>query len=114
MTSCSCSPSGIPALSPAFPRKYLQTARQNLESSWLQQYRRDISTTCINALSGPRSPQPQSAMANLRGGRYLNCFYCGKRSSTKYDGLIREFLCLHCDATNYLDEVSHPTTHRDP
>ncbi|KAL0941568.1 uncharacterized protein CTRU02_204331 [Colletotrichum truncatum] len=43
-------------------------------------------------------------MAHLRGRRFLTCFYCGKRSSTRYDGLIREFLCLHCDATNYLDE----------
>ncbi|TDZ17410.1 Integral inner nuclear membrane protein ima1 [Colletotrichum orbiculare MAFF 240422] len=43
-------------------------------------------------------------MANLRSRRFLNCFYCGKRSSIKYDGFIREFLCLHCDATNYLDE----------
>ncbi|KAF6806635.1 hypothetical protein CSOJ01_08701 [Colletotrichum sojae] len=43
-------------------------------------------------------------MANLRSGRLLSCFYCGKRSSTRYDGLIREFLCLKCDATNYLDE----------
>ncbi|KAF9871217.1 hypothetical protein CkaCkLH20_11386 [Colletotrichum karsti] len=44
-------------------------------------------------------------MPQLRGrGRLLSCFYCGKRSSTRYDGLIREFLCLHCDATNYLDE----------
>ncbi|KAK2005671.1 hypothetical protein LZ32DRAFT_633452 [Colletotrichum eremochloae] len=44
-------------------------------------------------------------MAKLRSGRLLTCFYCGKRSSTRYDGLIREFLCLHCDANNYLDEA---------
>ncbi|KAK1573427.1 Ima1 N-terminal domain-containing protein [Colletotrichum navitas] len=43
-------------------------------------------------------------MAKLRNGRLLTCFYCGKRSSTRYDGLIREFLCLYCDANNYLDE----------
>ncbi|KAE9574043.1 Integral inner nuclear membrane protein ima1 [Colletotrichum fructicola] len=43
-------------------------------------------------------------MAQLRGRKLLTCFYCGKRSSTRYDGFIREFLCLHCDATNYLDE----------
>ncbi|WQF82259.1 Putative integral inner nuclear membrane protein ima1 [Colletotrichum destructivum] len=43
-------------------------------------------------------------MAKSRSGRLLTCFYCGKRSSTRYDGLIREFLCLHCDANNYLDE----------
>ncbi|KAJ4261694.1 hypothetical protein NW762_007132 [Fusarium torreyae] len=43
-------------------------------------------------------------MPRLRGTKYLTCFYCGKRSNTKYDGITREFLCLSCDATNYLDE----------
>ncbi|KAF5637506.1 hypothetical protein F25303_7904 [Fusarium sp. NRRL 25303] len=43
-------------------------------------------------------------MPRLRGTRYLTCFYCGKRSNTKYDGITRQFLCLSCDATNYLDE----------
>ncbi|KAK7421547.1 hypothetical protein QQZ08_009892 [Neonectria magnoliae] len=43
-------------------------------------------------------------MPRLRGTRYLTCFYCGKRSNTKFDGSVRDFLCLFCDATNYLDE----------
>ncbi|WAO83013.1 Ima1-N domain-containing protein [Fusarium falciforme] len=43
-------------------------------------------------------------MPRLRGTRYLSCFYCGKRSNTKYDGVTSQFLCLFCDATNYLDE----------
>ncbi|KAF7563360.1 hypothetical protein G7046_g798 [Stylonectria norvegica] len=43
-------------------------------------------------------------MPRLRGTKYLTCFYCGKRSNTRYDGVTREFLCLYCDATNYLDE----------
>ncbi|KAF4344843.1 hypothetical protein FBEOM_1129 [Fusarium beomiforme] len=43
-------------------------------------------------------------MPRLRGTRYLTCFYCGKRSNTRYDGITRQFLCLQCDATNYLDE----------
>ncbi|KAH7133114.1 Ima1 N-terminal domain-containing protein [Dactylonectria estremocensis] len=43
-------------------------------------------------------------MPRLRGTRYLTCFYCGKRSNTKFDGITRDFLCLYCDATNYLDE----------
>ncbi|KAM0251711.1 hypothetical protein ACHAQJ_008032 [Trichoderma viride] len=42
-------------------------------------------------------------MVRLRG-RLLACFYCGKRSSIKYDGRIRDFLCTYCEATNYLDE----------
>ncbi|KAL7943772.1 Ima1 N-terminal domain-containing protein [Trichoderma barbatum] len=42
-------------------------------------------------------------MVRLRG-RLLACFYCGKRSSIRYDGRIRDFLCTNCDATNYLDE----------
>ncbi|KJZ72711.1 hypothetical protein HIM_07903 [Hirsutella minnesotensis 3608] len=43
-------------------------------------------------------------MARFRGAKYLSCFYCGKRSSLRYDGVTRDFLCLYCDATNYLDE----------
>ncbi|KAH6695399.1 Ima1 N-terminal domain-containing protein [Plectosphaerella plurivora] len=39
-----------------------------------------------------------------RLGGSLSCFYCGKKSSVKFDGSIRDFVCLHCDATNYLDE----------
>ncbi|KAK1239357.1 hypothetical protein MKX07_008845 [Trichoderma sp. CBMAI-0711] len=42
-------------------------------------------------------------MAPLRG-RLLTCFYCGRRSSIRYDGRIRDFLCTNCEATNYLDE----------
>ncbi|KAL6411424.1 hypothetical protein AUP68_05134 [Ilyonectria robusta] len=43
-------------------------------------------------------------MPRLRGTRYLTCFYCGKRSNTKFDGVTHDFLCLYCDARNYLDE----------
>ncbi|KND94329.1 Integral inner nuclear membrane protein ima1 [Tolypocladium ophioglossoides CBS 100239] len=43
-------------------------------------------------------------MARFRGARRLTCFYCGKRSGLKNDGATRDFLCLYCDATNYLDE----------
>ena len=46
------------------------------------------------------------AMAALRRPKYLTCFYCGKRTSTRYDGRVRRFECPSCDATNYLDEVS--------
>ncbi|GFP58480.1 integral inner nuclear membrane protein ima1 [Trichoderma asperellum] len=42
-------------------------------------------------------------MMRMRG-RLLACFYCGKRSSIRYDGRIRDFLCTYCEATNYLDE----------
>ncbi|KAL6864537.1 Ima1 N-terminal domain-containing protein [Trichoderma novae-zelandiae] len=42
-------------------------------------------------------------MVRMRG-RLLACFYCGRRSSIRYDGRIRDFLCTYCDATNYLDE----------
>ncbi|PNH43868.1 hypothetical protein VD0002_g4687 [Verticillium dahliae] len=43
-------------------------------------------------------------MASLRSRGNLTCFYCGKRSSVKFNGIISDFLCLKCDATNYLDE----------
>ncbi|OAA78587.1 hypothetical protein LEL_05410 [Akanthomyces lecanii RCEF 1005] len=36
--------------------------------------------------------------------KHLSCFYCGKQTGLKYDGTITNFLCLSCDATNYLDE----------
>ncbi|KAK7229341.1 hypothetical protein V2G26_001511 [Clonostachys chloroleuca] len=39
-----------------------------------------------------------------RAGRYLSCFYCGKRSTIRFDGITTEFDCPNCDATNYLDE----------
>jgi len=44
-------------------------------------------------------------MTRLRARGNLTCFYCGKRSAVKFDGTIRDFVCLHCDATNYLDKV---------
>ncbi|KAG5942260.1 hypothetical protein E4U60_007402 [Claviceps pazoutovae] len=43
-------------------------------------------------------------MPRFRGAKYLTCFYCGKRSGVKFDGAIRDFLCSHCDATNFLDQ----------
>ncbi|RCI17224.1 hypothetical protein L249_3177 [Ophiocordyceps polyrhachis-furcata BCC 54312] len=43
-------------------------------------------------------------MERFRATRYLSCFYCGRRSGLKNDGNTRDFVCLHCDATNYLDE----------
>ncbi|KAM0277585.1 hypothetical protein ACHAQH_005704 [Verticillium albo-atrum] len=43
-------------------------------------------------------------MASLRSRGNLICFYCGKRSSIKFNGSSLDFLCLKCDATNYLDE----------
>ncbi|EQL03251.1 hypothetical protein OCS_01045 [Ophiocordyceps sinensis CO18] len=43
-------------------------------------------------------------MARFRAAKHLTCFYCGKRSGLKFDGATRDFLCLYCDATNYLDE----------
>jgi hypothetical protein len=41
----------------------------------------------------------------LRRRRYLECFYCGGKTSTLYDGVTRRFDCPFCDAPNYLDEV---------
>ncbi|KAG5992998.1 hypothetical protein E4U43_003608 [Claviceps pusilla] len=57
-------------------------------------------------------------MARFRGAKskYLTCFYCGKRSSLKFDGTIRDFVCFHCDATNYLDqngEITDPPVATD-
>lgn len=40
----------------------------------------------------------------------MSCFYCGKRAGIKFDGTITNFLCMHCDATNYLDKVWHRAT----
>ncbi|KAG5914015.1 hypothetical protein E4U42_000730 [Claviceps africana] len=57
-------------------------------------------------------------MARFRGAKskYLTCFYCGKKSGLKFDGTIRDFLCLHCDATNFLDqngEITDPPVATD-
>ncbi|KAL2175354.1 Ima1 N-terminal domain-containing protein [Thermothelomyces heterothallicus CBS 202.75] len=43
-------------------------------------------------------------MPRLYRNRYLTCFYCGRKTSTRYDGKTRRFDCPFCDATNYLDE----------
>ncbi|KAL8407755.1 hypothetical protein RB594_006552 [Gaeumannomyces avenae] len=43
-------------------------------------------------------------MPSLRRSRYLTCFYCGRKTSTRNDGSVRHFECPSCDATNYLDE----------
>lgn len=53
-------------------------------------------------------------MAPFKGPRYLRCFYCNRPSKTRYDGVIRDFLCLHCDATNYLDKVCIPSLYPFP
>ncbi|KAF3765513.1 hypothetical protein M406DRAFT_67950 [Cryphonectria parasitica EP155] len=35
--------------------------------------------------------------------KLLTCFYCGRRSTTRYDGHMQHFDCEKCNATNYLD-----------
>lgn len=60
--------------------------------------------------TGPHiSAHPNPKMVRLRS-RYLTCFYCGKRSDTRFDGGTRQFTCKHCDATNHLDEVRRRST----
>lgn len=58
---------------------------------------------CPAAICEP-SGRAGPTMMRMRG-RLLTCFYCGKRSSIRYDGRIRDFRCTLCEATNYLDEV---------
>lgn len=41
----------------------------------------------------------------------LTCFYCNRRSTTKYDGFMRRFECNNCNATNHLDTVSTRGSH---
>ncbi|ORY56914.1 Ima1 N-terminal domain-containing protein [Pseudomassariella vexata] len=47
-------------------------------------------------------------MPVLRSRKALSCFYCGKRSSLKFEGQ-RSFDCAHCEATNWLDEQGQIT-----
>ena len=49
-------------------------------------------------------------MVQLRSGKYLSCFYCGKRSDVRKDGLTKSFDCEYCEATNYLDKVRSSST----
>ncbi|ATY60972.1 hypothetical protein A9K55_006743 [Cordyceps militaris] len=42
-------------------------------------------------------------MRRTRQTKRLSCFYCGKQTGLTYDGTITNFLCLSCEATNYLD-----------
>jgi len=37
--------------------------------------------------------------------KVLVCFYCNRKSSIKYDGLITQWECGNCESMNYLDEV---------
>jgi hypothetical protein len=48
-------------------------------------------------------------MATLRRAKYLRCFYCGTRSSTRFEGQA-SFFCPTCESTNYLDQVSDCST----
>jgi hypothetical protein len=59
---------------------------------------------CPVAICEQPSGRAGPTMMRMRG-RLLTCFYCGKRSSIRYDGRIRDFRCTYCEATNYLDEV---------
>ncbi|KAI8957913.1 Ima1 N-terminal domain-containing protein [Daldinia sp. FL1419] len=47
-------------------------------------------------------------MATLRSRKFLSCFYCGKKSQRRFEGQ-KSFLCLYCDATNWLDEYGSIT-----
>ncbi|KAJ4424242.1 hypothetical protein N0V82_001108 [Gnomoniopsis sp. IMI 355080] len=42
-------------------------------------------------------------------GKLLTCFYCGRRSTTRYDGQIQHFDCPKCNATNFLDALGDIT-----
>ncbi|KAI1343838.1 Ima1 N-terminal domain-containing protein [Xylariaceae sp. FL0016] len=42
-------------------------------------------------------------MGTLRSRKLLRCFYCGRKSSLRFDGQ-KSFECSDCDATNWLDE----------
>ena len=59
----------------------------------------------VQSACNARSPSTTSKMPRLYGTRYLTCFYCGRKNSTRYDARTRRFECPFCDATNYLDEV---------
>ncbi|KAI2778831.1 Ima1 N-terminal domain-containing protein [Daldinia loculata] len=47
-------------------------------------------------------------MVTLRSRKFLSCFYCGRRSRLRFEGQ-KSFLCLNCDATNWLDEYGSIT-----
>ncbi|KAI0970865.1 hypothetical protein F4678DRAFT_434922 [Xylaria arbuscula] len=54
-------------------------------------------------------------MGTLRSRRLLRCFYCGQRSSVRFDGQT-SFDCANCDATNWLDqhgEITDPPAATD-
>lgn len=51
---------------------------------------------------------PRRKLSKLN--KLLTCFYCGRRSTTRYDGHMQHFECQKCNATNYLDAVSRVIT----
>ncbi|KUI63272.1 Integral inner nuclear membrane protein ima1 [Cytospora mali] len=49
------------------------------------------------------------APQNRKINKYLTCFYCNRKSSTRYDGHMRQFECNNCQASNYLDPKGNIT-----
>jgi hypothetical protein len=48
-------------------------------------------------------------MALLR--RRIRCHYCNLQSRDSVAQMPRQYLCPHCDAANYFDEVNTPRIH---
>ncbi|KAI1810023.1 hypothetical protein GGS20DRAFT_589990 [Poronia punctata] len=44
-----------------------------------------------------------ATIRTLRSKKYLRCFYCGQRSTVRFEGQ-KSFECANCDATNWLDQ----------
>ncbi|KAI1117620.1 hypothetical protein F5Y14DRAFT_403312 [Nemania sp. NC0429] len=54
-------------------------------------------------------------MGTRRSGKFLRCFYCGKRSNVQFEAQ-KSFDCSNCDATNWLDqngEITDPPAAAD-
>ncbi|KAK7735243.1 hypothetical protein SLS53_007633 [Cytospora paraplurivora] len=46
---------------------------------------------------------------NRKLNKYLTCFYCNRKSSTRYDGHMRQFECNNCQASNHLNSNGNIT-----
>ncbi|ROV93053.1 hypothetical protein VPNG_09431 [Cytospora leucostoma] len=49
------------------------------------------------------------APQNRKINKYLTCFYCNRKSSTRYDGRMRQFECNNCQASNHLNSNGNIT-----
>lgn len=66
-----------------------------------------LCSSCLELKAQCDGPVCTMAPQTRKLNKPLTCFYCNRKSTTKYDGSMRRFECNNCNATNHLDTVSN-------